>query len=409
MSKMNRENKFLLLNTLILLVIGLLVILVYSNLAVTTKADKIFGSKVKLEAVEGSLPTKMNEAYDVYKGGLKVGKYFDVSETNDYGTINLLIGIDTDDNILGIYQDINQAYPESHHQEQVYSFLNALIGKDITKIDIDNITESDLDGVTKPTTVVTLGSVGSLFEVITNFIATDTIQEPVEPEEGVEFVEYVIEDNNLIGATYQITKDSPNTEPGGATERLSFKFTIDLDYKITAFEEVWYKHTAGGFKVQTIGFLESIVGKTINEVSNITLVDGETGATNSKNGIIGLIKELETYLEDNPLTLDPIVKEVEENVYNVKKLAFYFRNYGYLSYNVTLNETGEIVSYDEVSYGHSEGNWKDIATAYFDSLVGKNIDDINHDLTDGQTGATNSSKTIRDMLIALAEFIKEVE
>src|SRR5690554_6909516 len=351
----------------------------------------------------------MNEAYDVYKGNLKVGQYFDVSESNDYGTINLVIGINTDNEIVGVYQAINQNYPELHHQEEVYLFIEALIGRDITKIDIDNLESSDLDGVAKPTTVVTLGSVGSLFEVITNYISGEIIPEPVEPEEGIEFIEYVIEDNNLKGATYQITKDSPNIEPGGATERLSFKVTIDLDYKITAFEEVWYKHTAGGFKVQTIAFLESIVGKTINEVSNITLVDGETGATNSKNGIIGLIKELENYLEDNPLTLDPIVKEVEENVYNVKKLAFYFRNYGYLSYNVTLNETGEIVSYDEVSYGHSEGNWKDIATAYFDSLVGKNIDDINHDLTDGQTGATNSSKTIRDMLIALAEFIKEGE
>src|SRR5690554_6050145 len=251
---MNRENKFLLLNTLILLVIGLLVILVYSNLAVTTKADKIFNTKVKLESVDGNLPTKMNEAYDVYKGNLKVGQYFDVSESNDYGTINLVIGINTDNEIVGVYQAINQNYPELHHQEEVYLFIEALIGRDITKIDIDNLESSDLDGVAKPTTVVTLGSVGSLFEVITNYISGEIIPEPVEPEEGIEFIEYVIEDNNLKGATYQITKDSPKTEPGGATERLSLKFTINLDNKITEFKEVWYKQTAVGLKVQKIEF-----------------------------------------------------------------------------------------------------------------------------------------------------------
>jgi len=332
-----------------------------------------------------------------YKGlnqsGNEVATLYTATANNSYGSITIVVAVAPNGDIIGIdAADVSQTLLVPEITQSINAFKGNL-----------NDTYDGITGATRAKEAIN--------EILDAIKAShgDALPEPVEPEEGVEFVEYVIEDNNLKGATYQVTKDSPNIEPGGATERLSFKFTIDLDYKITAFEEVWYKHTAGGFKVQTIAFLESIVGKTINEVSNITLVDGETGATNSKNGIIGLIKELENYLEDNPLTLDPIVKEVEENVYNVKKLAFYFRNYGYLSYNVTLNETGEIVSYDEVSYGHSEGNWKDIATAYFDSLVGKNIDDINHDLTDGQTGATNSSKTIRDMLIALAEFIKEGE
>src|SRR5690554_2764189 len=329
-----------------------------------------------------------------YKGlnqsGNEVATLYTATANNSYGSITIVVAVAPNGDIIGIdAADVSQTLLVPEITQSINAFKGNL-----------NDTYDGITGATRAKEAIN--------EILDAIKAShgDALLEPVE---GIEFIEYVIEDNNLKDATYQITKDSPNIEPGGATERLSFKFTIDLDYKITAFEEVWYKHTAGGFKVQTIAFLESIVGKTINEVSNITLVDGETGATNSKNGIIGLIKELETYLEDNPLTLDPIVKEVEENVYNVKKLAFYFRNYGYLSYNVTLNETGEIVSYDEVSYGHSEGNWKDIATAYFDSLVGKNIDDINHDLTDGQTGATNSSKTIRDMLIALAEFIKEGE
>src|SRR5690554_90382 len=111
---MNRENKFLLLNTLILLVVGLLVILVYSNLAVTTKADKIFNTKVKLELVEdNNLPSNIKEVNDVYKGKLKVGQLFDVFETNAFGELSLLVGIDTDNNIMGIYQAINQNYPES--------------------------------------------------------------------------------------------------------------------------------------------------------------------------------------------------------------------------------------------------------------------------------------------------------
>src|SRR5690554_1213151 len=402
---MNDKLKYSLIVSLYLIVtIGLLVGTFFilkpirtSNLSkeILKKYETVADGVVRVEEVdfEKGIITEKYDGFD--EDNRKVATLYTATNSNTYGSITIVVALSPEGDIIGIdAANVGQTLLVQEIRASINEFNN-------------NISDT-YDGVAGATRAK---------ETINEILSTIRLShgdgevpiEPVEPEEGIEFIEYVIEDNNLKGATYQVTKDSPNTEPGGATERLSFKFTIDLDYKITAFEEVWYKHTAGGFKVQTIAFLESIVGKTINEVSNITLVDGETGATNSKNGVIGLIEELEIYLEDNPLTLDPIVKEVEENIYNVKKLAFYFRNYGYLSYNVTLNETGEIVSYDEVSYGHSEGNWKDIATAYFDSLVGKNIDDINHDLTDGQTGATNSSKTIRDMLIALAEFIKEGE
>src|SRR5690554_4167089 len=196
MHKMKRENLFLVINSFILLVIGLVIVLIYSNLAITTRADKIFNTKVKVEQVTAK-PATFNEIKKVNKDGYQIGTLFDITKENDYGEINLIVGVDTDDVIVGFYQLVNQGFPNEEvsgstpdeHEENVYLYIESLVGSSVHNPQISK--DDEFDGVAKPTLVFTVGAIDEILKDISNYLKPQ-VEEP-EPKEVVKFIEETTE------------------------------------------------------------------------------------------------------------------------------------------------------------------------------------------------------------------------
>ena len=293
---------------------------------------------------------------------------------------------------MGIYQAINQDYPESHHQEEVFLYIESLIGSNISN-------PKNLDGVAKPTTVVTLGSVDSMLESIANYLDGEVVI-PEEPKAEIEFVEVVTE-----GRKYKVTKESVYV--GASQGTLSFNIVVASDGKIVSYEELEYGHSGDNFKATAIEFFDGLIGKDINSLTNSEL-DGTTGSTNSRTAILDLLKDLADFIENEPEDVVVFVEEVEGNKkYKLtKKSTFVGTSQGILSFNVLIDEEDKLVSYEIIKYEHSEDNFKATAIEFFDGLVGKDIKTLTNSELDGLTGSTNSRTAILDLLQELADFIE---
>ena len=119
--------------------------------------------------------------------------------------------------------------------------------------------------------------------------------------------------------------------------------------------------------------------------------------------IIGeVIDVLSDYRKD--LAKIKLVEEKDGNLkYEVTKDSIYNDDENAtLSFNVVIDLEGEIISYEVLTYNHSDGSYKEIAEEFFNSLLGLNINELNDDLLDGQTGATNSRTAILELLNDLA-------
>src|SRR5690554_3613946 len=420
MHKMKRENLFLVINSFILLVIGLVIVLIYSNLAITTRADKIFNTKVKVEEVTAK-PATFNEIKKVNKGGYQIGTLFDITKENDYGEINLIVGVDTDDVIVGFYQLVNQGFPNEEvsgstpdeHEENVYLYIESLVGSSVHNPQISK--DDEFDGVAKPTLVFTVGAIDEILKDISNYLKPQ-VEEP-EPKEVVKFIEETTE-----GRKYLVSKELVNV--GANLALLEVEFVVAADNTLVSYEFITYDHTGGNFKDITTAFLDSMIGADIfNPTAGLgqdgDLFDGQAGATNSTNAILDLLNELATFVEKEVIE-EPkeVVKFIEETTegrkYLVsKELVNVGANLALLEVEFVVAADNTLVSYEFITYDHTGGNFKDITTAFLDSMIGADIFNPTSglgqdgDSYDGQAGATNSTNAILDLLNELATFIEK--
>lgn len=300
---MKRENLFLLLNSLILLVIGLLIVVIYTNLAITTKADKIFNTKVKIEEVSNK-PATFNSINEVNKGGHKIGTLFDVTKTNEYGEINLIVGIDTNDVIVGFYQNVDQGFPVLEdlerlpYEEHVYLYVESLVGSSVHNPEISD--DNKLDGEGKPTLVFTVGTIDEILDDIAKYLKPEVeIPEPVDVVKFIETVEG--------GRKYLASKKSVNV--GRNEALLEVEMVIDANNKLISYNFITYEHTLEygdlNFRAVVDAFLDSMIDNDINDPTaglNKTgdLYDGQAGVTNSTNAVLDLLNELAQFIgEEN--------------------------------------------------------------------------------------------------------------
>lgn len=113
---MSRENMFLVINTLILVVLGSIFVLIYSTYIPNEPQDRLFNQVITLDeaVVINDLPTighyevlhSVQNAYNLQ--GDKVGTVYHVfarngyieNQNDEYGYIELLIGIDLDQKVF---------------------------------------------------------------------------------------------------------------------------------------------------------------------------------------------------------------------------------------------------------------------------------------------------------------------
>jgi|SRR5690625_4218573 len=287
---MTRENRNLLINTVLVIVVSVTLLILFASYVPTTSADKVFGSKVKTEEKEFfRLPETIDKVEKVYKGDNYLGLLYTASAENAYGPITLKVGIEDNDKrtkrekIIGVYQSVEQNYPEKHHSLQVHKYVESLIGTYL-------IRPENIDGVTEPTTVVTLGTIHEILKNISNHYYFIT-EEEEEITEGVKFVEELENGNKVYNAsgTYIYVGQSEGL--------ISFNFEIDKDLNLVSYEEIEYTHTPGNFKDNAIKFLNGLKGKSIKTIkTDNDDIDGNVGATNTAKAIIDLLDQVYEFI-----------------------------------------------------------------------------------------------------------------
>jgi len=182
---MSKQNLYLIINTLILLVLGLVFILLYSTVIPTEPKDKLFSQVITLdeEVVLNSLPVtghyeNLHSVQNAFNTrGDKIGVVYHVfarngfidNPTDEYGYIELLVGIDLEDNV---YVQIVVLQQKSVYNAAIQDYINKYYQgfsvNDFLSIPVINVEELEA-GATASTST---GSVKSLIGMaIDNYLS----------------------------------------------------------------------------------------------------------------------------------------------------------------------------------------------------------------------------------------------
>lgn len=157
---MRRENKFLLINTVILLVVGLMFILTYATIIPIEPKDKLFGQVIELgeESIVKVKPTighyevlnSVSYAYD--RQGNIVGKVYHVYARNGYnhnpddkyGYIELLVGIDLNEKVYVQIVELKQTSAYNVKiQNYIYEYYQGFSIDQLVGIPVINVEDID--------------------------------------------------------------------------------------------------------------------------------------------------------------------------------------------------------------------------------------------------------------------------
>ena len=303
----------------------------------------------------------------------------------------------SNEGVLLSYEEVYYEHTPGFKQN-VLDFLDDLVANN-SNISNPTAVLGDFDGKTGSTNTTTV--VLDMLNDLNRFIFAQNA------EEGVHHIE---ENEYLVIKTAEYFNGQEGT--------LAFFFTISEEGILLSYEEGKYGHTPG-FKPNVLNFLDDLIANNSN-ISDPTAVlgdfDGKTGSTNSSNTIIEMLKDLAAFVEGEEL--EEVVKFIEETTegrkYLVsKELVNVGANLALLEVEFVVATDNTLVSYEFVTYNHTGGNFKDITTAFLDSMIGADIFNPtaglgqDGDLYDGQAGATNSTSAILDLLNELATFIGE--
>lgn len=403
---MTKENRNLLINTVLVLLVSTLLLLTLVFFIPTTSADKIFGTKVKLKNKEYfRLPPTVEKIEEAYKGERLLGTVYTVKEDNNYGYVRLKVAIDDKGLIVGIGQDINQTYPEKEHSQQVFNYIESLSGSKVA-----NPESLGLDAVAKPTTVVTLGSVNKILDTVAIHAGYKEATKPPLP--GDDVVEF-LKDDVIDGVNVKVYKATNEYDYILGSGVLSFEFAISEDDKLIAFEELEYNHSDGDYKVRTIKYLNDLITNE-TDLKGVSDIDGEAGSTQSITAVKDLLKRVIAFKNGEVIEPEYVeyegTEEVDEKtvyVYKATKEYEYVLGSGVLSFKFKVDALGVLVAYEVVEYGHSDGDFKTRTLAYIQKLIDDKVNVKDASDIDGEANSTQSIDAVKDLLKLVAKFIDE--
>lgn len=322
---MKKENLWLLINTGIMLVIGILLIIVANTVIPKEPKDRLFNQVVNLEnqkTIEGvpagnSYATIDYKADAVTRSGEVLGTVYNVKIKNGYklssddanGMIELLIGIDQEDLVYVEIVILNQSnWTVKGIQKYIVEYYDGVLLEQIEKF--PSYDAADLEA--GATAVDSTGAIKNL--IIRTLKVHFNIQD--DPYKDYFGEGYSLEDDSTFIPADKVVykqnvKDSAGNPTGtiyelkGTGEYLGYDgissgsitmyVLFDENEEIIAIlmPDSLYGHTAG-FKARNNAYLSEFIGLTISEIQAVIddNADLETGATGSKALIDSLLSAL---------------------------------------------------------------------------------------------------------------------
>lgn len=438
---MKKENLFLLVNTLILLLVSSLVLLSYLFIIPTSKIEKSLGQKVKFETVElKNLPKTITEVSKVLNGKKEIGLLYKAEKDNTYGNIKLDVVLNKEGKIIGIASNIDQQFPGKNHPSEVNNYVNALKGSEIK-----NPGNSD---IAKPTVSITLGTIDELLKdvgIAGGFIEEKSIYEILFGKNfsvanyKFEKTETVLEQKNVFVKGNKVARSFVINSVDDTGRAIKLNVVLNLENEILGYEVIEYGHGQGQYMEASIKFLDEItkLGLNINKVK-----DHETditGATGSQAAIRAMFEDLNQFISNNYVSIYevifksknvgfermPIIQTDEVLAFNelhidnnhvgysylVSQEAEYFNGRsGHITFNIILDLDNKIIGYEEVEYKHTlalgQTNLYEISLKFLDEIVEQklSIEEASLYSTDN-TGATNTQSAIKLMFKNLNDFL----
>lgn len=314
---MSRQNKWLLINTGIILVVSLIVVMLISNVFPTTQEDKLFDQVIKLVEIE-EIETKPNGDYAIISMHYEavnnqddvVGDVYLLEIKNGYGMMSLYVGIQEERIYTqNIVLDQTSIYLKNI-QHFIQAQLNGIDYDDLSKVQpLDAAYDLDSGATATDSTSQILELVKKAVDIHFDLYVDDPylayygegytkVLDSTFTSASVE--KYIINGNQTV---YTITGTGSYE---GYEETKSGSITIDVlldeNNQILGilFPENLYGHTFS-FLSRNASYINYFVGRNISEI-DVTLSsydDLTTGATGSKELVETLLQTLFNEVSNN--------------------------------------------------------------------------------------------------------------
>jgi hypothetical protein len=315
---MSKENKSLLLNLAIILVIALGFVLMYQAYVPTTSLDKMMGYKVNLETVEltGDKPEGLISKSIVKKGNKEIGTLYLINIKNDYYlnepsdsmiAFNLVI---TADKL--VYVDVLTVNQSSWARQGIINYMkeefDGIEEADVKHVAIYNV--ADMDASSGATSKDSTTSVKETILKVLDFHngVTETVYDILfgenytfgskdEINSGVIKHSYTVT-GTKTGKVYYLEDSGYFNGPDSEIKKLGVRLILDDANKLIGYDfddaEIVYEHTKG-FQTYVKTFLDGFIGTDITTIASG--LDTTTGASFSKALTYSMLLEFSTYLK----------------------------------------------------------------------------------------------------------------
>ena len=326
---MKKQDLFLLINFVIMVLIGIGFGMVNQSQTLTEPKDKLFDQRITLENEQKleSIPYMSSNSVNFEKVDIKwtakdedgktIGFVYHAIAKNDfalsgsgidYGFIEILVGISLDGKVNVEYVNVYQSqwaivgiqkYIQDNYDDVNYKFVGT-----IPKFDADIVSGATENPATVSTDIVK-ALVQSAIAIHYNISEVDPIEElygegaTTEVDSGFAATTHILAkqtvyDNadQVIGYLYEVTQSGVYN--GDNEGSILLQICFDTNDEIVGFvlPDDEYTHT-GGYKDDNLDYMASFEGLTISEISaKITeLGDISTGATNSRRVITAALED----------------------------------------------------------------------------------------------------------------------
>lgn len=326
---MKKQNLYLLINFVIMLLIGLVFAMVNQNQTMTEPKDKLFEQRITLENEQklSSIPymSANSNNFEIVdkkwtakdEDGKTIGSVYHAVIKNDftlsgsgldYGLIEILVGITLDNKVhveyIGVYQSQWAVVGIQKYIQDNYDGINHLIVGTIPSFDADIVS-----GATdRPATVSTdqiKAIVQSVITIHYNIVDEDPYEELFDTD-AYEFATdatftstthiidkvLVTDGANDLGYIYSVTGSGEYQDGSSASIVIEIVFGTDDTIIGFVLPEDTYDHSGGSFKEKNQTYLEDYIGLSISEIQAVVDAGGSQDVTSGASNTRDLIDEL---------------------------------------------------------------------------------------------------------------------
>jgi hypothetical protein len=327
---MKKQNLFLLVNFGILLVIGLIYIIINQSVVLHDDEDKLFGQNVDLingeklnEVPYMSEASRNFQIIDykwtaVDKNDDVVGTVYRVIIKNDfplagsdidYGYIELLVGITTDDEVYVQYVTVYQSnWAVVGVQKYIQDYYNG-----INYLSVNNVPSFDADivsGATEKPATVSTDTIKTMIQEVVVLHYDLTEEDPYVDIFGIMDYEFSVDE--MFVPTEHITeklmiKDSTGGDLGyvysitgrgeyqeGAYDTIVIDIIFDMTGEIVGvlLPDETYNHSLGSYGNKNKTYVQEYVGLTLNDIQAKVDSNGSQDVTAGASNTRALIDDL---------------------------------------------------------------------------------------------------------------------